>query len=511
MLPILSAEQVRAADAHTIANEPVASIDLMERAAARCTEHLLRHVARWRRDPRVPTPFIVVAGMGNNGGDGLVIARLLHQRGQPVRVVRVNHRDRSSEDHATNLERCMRAGVPVLDVGAGELFPVIDEREVVVDALFGTGAAVPLNGVAAEAVRWINAAGRPVVAVDLPSGLAADGEAATIGAVIVQADVTLTFEVPKPTLLLADNTPFVGHWEVVPIGLDRAFIASQQATGHVLERADAQALLPARPWTGHKGTFGHALLIAGGEGHLGAAVLAARGALCSGCGLVTVQVPGHGLPVLQGAVPEAMAIADRDNARISELPRLDAYRAVGIGPGLGTHADTAVVIKRIIQEATMPLVLDADALNILAANPTWRAFLPPGTVLTPHPKEFDRLHGTATTSAKERLERAVGMARKDSCVIVLKGAPTAICTPDGRVLFNSTGNPGMAKGGSGDVLTGLLTGLLAQGLSPVDASVLGVYLHGLAGDIAAAEVGMDGMTSGDLAAFLPAAWRNLRA
>lgn len=511
MLPILSAEQVRAADAHTIAHEPVASIDLMERAATRCTEHLLRHVARWRRDPVVPTPFIVVAGMGNNGGDGLVIARLLHQRGQPVRVVRVKHRDRPSEDHATNLERCMHAGVQVLDVGAGEVFPVIDGREVVVDALFGTGASVPLTGVAAEAVRWINAAGRPVVAVDLPSGLAADGEAGALDAAIVHADVTLTFEVPKPALLFAGNAPFVGHWEVVPIGLDRSFIRSLQVSGHVLERADAQTLLPARPWAGHKGTFGHALLIAGGEGHLGAAVLAARGALRSGCGLVTVQVPGHGGPVLQGAVPEAMVMADRDHAHISELPRLDVHRAVGIGPGLGTHADTAVVLKRLIQEATMSLVLDADALNLLAANPTWRAFLPPNTVLTPHPKEFDRLYGKPSVSGKERLGRAREMAVKDRCIIVLKGAPTAVCAPDGRVLFNSTGNPGMAKGGSGDVLTGLITGLLARGMSLMDASMLGVYLHGLAGDLAAAEVGMDGMTSGDLAAFLPAAWRNLRA
>ncbi|MBL7981419.1 MAG: NAD(P)H-hydrate dehydratase [Flavobacteriales bacterium] len=511
MLPVLNATQMRAADAYTIAHEPISSLDLMERAGTRCTAHLLRHVARWPKDPRVRTPFLVVVGMGNNGGDGLVIARLLHLRGQPVRVVRVKHRDNASPDHATNLKRCEALGIPVHDMVEVGGFPAIDVQEVIVDAIFGTGITDTMTGIAAEAVRWINTSGRPVFAIDLPSGLLADGNSNDHSDRIVKATFTLTFQVPKPALLLADQAPNVGYWEVVPIGLDEGFLARIAPQRHVIQRPDVLALLPPRPRTGHKGTFGHALLVAGESGHMGAAVLATRAALRSGCGLVTTRVPGRGEQVIQTAAPEAMSDLDPAMDRITGLPKLEPFQAIGIGPGLGSHADTSLVVKRLIQESQVPVVFDADALNLLAANPTWLAFLPAGSVLTPHPKEFDRLVGSPSRSSAERSERTVELARRTRCIVVLKGAPTAVYSPDGSIHYNATGNPGMAKGGSGDVLTGLITGLLAQGMSSWAAAVVGVHLHGLAGDLAASQLGMDGMTSGDLADHLPDAWRNLRS
>ena len=511
MLPVLNASQMHAADAYTIAHEPISSLDLMERAATRCTAHLLRHVARWPKDPLFHTPFLVVVGMGNNGGDGLVIARLLHHRGQTVRVVRVIHRESASPDHAANLMRCEALGIPVHDVVEVGGFPVVDDQEVIIDAIFGTGLTNALTGIAAEAVRWINSSGRPVFAIDLPSGLLADGNVDDPSAGIVRATVTLTFQVPKPALLLADRATYVGHWEVVPIGLDEELLAGIVAQQYVIERPDVLALLPPRPRTGHKGTFGHALLVSGGSGHMGAAVLATRAALRSGCGLVTTRIPARGAQVLQITAPEAMCDIDPGMDHVIGLPKLDRYQAIGIGPGLGSRADTALVVKQLIQQSQVPVVFDADALNLLSENPTWLAFLPAGSVLTPHPKEFDRLVGGPSSSSADRSERAVELARRTRCIVVLKGAPTAVYSPDGSIHYNSTGNPGMAKGGSGDVLTGLITGLLAQGMSNWAAAVVGVHLHGLAGDLAAARLGMDGMTSGDLADHLPDAWRNLRS
>ncbi len=368
-----------------------------------------------------------------------------------------------------------------------------------------------MTGIAAEAVRWINSSGRPVFAIDLPSGLLADGNVDDPSAGIVRATVTLTFQVPKPALLLADRATYVGHWEVVPIGLDEELLAGIVAQQYVIERPDVLALLPPRPRTGHKGTFGHALLVSGGSGHMGAAVLATRAALRSGCGLVTTRIPARGAQVLQITAPEAMCDIDPGMDHVIGLPKLDRYQAIGIGPGLGSRADTALVVKQLIQQSQVPVVFDADALNLLSENPTWLAFLPAGSVLTPHPKEFDRLVGGPSSSSADRSERAVELARRTRCIVVLKGAPTAVYSPDGSIHYNSTGNPGMAKGGSGDVLTGLITGLLAQGMSNWAAAVVGVHLHGLAGDLAAARLGMDGMTSGDLADHLPDAWRNLRS
>ena len=269
-------------------------------------------------------------------------------------------------------------------------------------------------------------------------------------------------------------------------------------------------ILRPRPHFGHKGTFGHALLIAGSEGRVGAAVLATRAALRSGTGLVTTHVPKGALHIMQTTCPEAMCSLSEHSSYVDSLPDLSMASAIGIGPGLGSDPDTALIIKRSIQDCRAPMVFDADALNILSEHTTWLAFLPPGSILTPHPKEFDRLVGSTFRTGHERSLAAEEFARRHRVTVILKGAWTAICPPSGPVLFNSTGNPGMAKGGSGDALTGLLTGLLAQGYDPLQTAVLGVYLHGMAGDMAARHKGMDGMHAGDLIEALPEAWQNLR-
>lgn len=502
MLPVLDAEGVRSADARTLAAQGITSWQLMERAAEACTRSLLQRTTREQA-------FVVVCGMGNNGGDGLGIARLLHAAGRTVRAVRVRHKEQPSEDNAANYDRLLRAGVPCSEIDSiGSL--QFHDNELIVDAILGIGSSKVSTGLVRETIALMNRSGRPVVSVDLPTGLWPGDNAGNDPQGIVRAGLVLTLGTPKLALLLPENAPFVGHWDLLPIGLDEAFLAQAPATHRWLEQADVAALLRPRPRTGHKGNFGHALVVAGGTGHLGAAVLATRAALRSGCGLVTVHVPAGGDAVLHAAAPEAMCSVDPDPV-VSNLPRPGRYSAVGIGPGLGTDPDTAQLLKRMLQDAATPLVLDADALNILAENRTWTGFLPGSTVLTPHPKEFDRLYGSPSTSGYERLERAREMAAKWNVVLVLKGAPTAICAPDGRVFFNATGNVGMAKGGSGDVLTGLLTGLLAQGYGPLHAAVLGVHLHGLAGDLLAGSLGMDGMKAGDLVEQLPGAWRVLRS
>lgn len=507
MIPVLTAAQVREADAATIAAQGISSLELMERAATRCAERILMRHRAGDLGPPDALAYVVLAGMGNNGGDGLVIARLLHGAGVPVRVVRVRHRAEPSADQAANWARLQGLAIPTTD-HTGEEPLAFASGEVIIDAILGIGArgSSTLLRAVAQAVRQAH---RPVIAVDMPSGLPSDPDGPVDPHDVVPATWTITFEVPKLALLMPDHAAFTGHWEVISIGLEQAFITTLPTRHHVFQADDAVRLLPGRPRAGHKGTFGHALVVGGSPGRAGAMVLATRAALRSGAGLVTAHVPEVAVPVLQTRCPEAMCTFTRHAAVVSDLPA-GPWSAVGIGPGLGTHGDSAQVIKRLLQDAPGPLVIDADGLNILAENRTWLAFLPPLTILTPHPKEFDRLYGAPAATSAERLERAREMAVRHNAVVVLKGAFTAVCDPQGGVTFNATGNPGMARGGSGDALTGLLTGLLAQGMHPVAAARLGVWLHGLAGDVAGGDLGMDGMTAMDLVEALPAAWQRLR-
>ncbi len=483
--------------------QAIGAIDLMEAAGKACAARIIelydRNMSRaGHRDVHV------ICGMGNNGGDGLVIARELAKAGVMVRVTRIRHANSPSEANALNWERLRGSGVTIGELSEGESLQ-LDHDDLIIDALFGIGITRPLEGWLAQLVRSINASGLPVISIDLPSGMPTDPVDWSDRAIHINATYTLAIELPKIALLKPHFTDAVGELEIVQIGFDPAAIAEQPADHFLIERPDAIELLPPRPIGGHKGTFGHALIIAGSIGKVGAAILAVKAALRSGTGLVTASIPDQAIPIMQEAAPEAMClIGDGSGSR-----KYEPYTAVGIGPGIGVTEDARRILKDLIQNHDR-IVLDADALNILSEERTWLQFLPPNSILTPHPKEFDRLSGSVFHDGADRLRSALEFAMKHRCIVVLKGHRTAICDPGGKVFFNSTGNPGMAKGGSGDALTGLITGLLAQRLSSLHAAILGVYLHGLAGDIAANKIGMDGMTVSDLIASIPEAWQQLR-
>jgi NAD(P)H-hydrate epimerase len=375
--------------------------------------------------------------------------------------------------------------------------PVICARDIVIDGLFGTGLKRPLKGGFAAVVDYINQSGATVVSIDIPSGLFGEDNRENDCTHIIKANRTYTFEFPKLAFMFAENESFTRQWTVLPIGVHPDIVAKTETPYRFVTAEDMKGVFHPRRTFSHKGMFGHALLIAGGKGKMGAAVLASGACMRSGVGRLTVHLPQRGETVLQTAVPEAMLSLDENADFVSVLPETDNYEAIGIGPGLGTHDISAGVLESLLKTTTKPLVLDADALNILATSKSMMQLLPPHTILTPHPREFDRLFGESA-NGYERLHKAMKMAKTHSLYIVLKGAHTAICTPEETVCFNSTGNAGMATAGSGDVLTGLILGLLAQGYTPETAAIAGVYLHGLAGDIAAADYSEESLIAGDL-------------
>jgi len=501
-MKILPVEKIREADAYTIAHEPIADIDLMERAAGQLFHWITKHVDTTHC-------FYVFVGLGNNGGDGLALSRKLIEAGYEVEVFVVRYSDKNSESFGINYERFKELGYKNLhDMKKAEAFPEIDADAVVVDALFGSGLTRPVKGFPGEMIRKINATPAIKIAIDVPSGLFVDTSSKNAGGEIIRADYTLTFQFPKLAYLLPENDAYAGSWHILNIGLHEQFIREVKVDNFYVLKSDVTLILKPRKKFSHKGTYGHALLIAGSYGKMGAAVLAAHAALRSGVGLLHVHIPQIGYNIMQTALPEAMLSIDRYENYFSDIPELAMFNAVGIGPGLGTMHQSQMALKLLIQQFKLPMVFDADALNILAENKTWLAFLPHYSILTPHPKEFERLAGKWKDDF-ERLQKQREFAMKNQVVVVLKGAHTSICTPRGDCYFNSTGNPGMATAGSGDVLTGILTSLLAQGYSSVESAILGVYLHGLAGDLAARKLGVEAMIAGDIIAHLGKAFKKL--
>jgi hydroxyethylthiazole kinase-like uncharacterized protein yjeF len=498
-MKILPVDKIREADAYTIRNEPIADIDLMERAATACYYWLIDHLTHDRE-------IHVVAGTGNNGGDGFAVARMLKAKGFKVQVVLAGDPDKLSPSCRINYERWIsdaRCKMP----DAREWVP--GKECVIIDALFGSGLTRHVEGDAAALIRKINDSGALVIAIDIPSGLFCDQTVMDRkDPAVVKADYTLTFSPPKLAFMFPENDGYAGSWVLLDIGISEEYIKNAEAHNYFLDSQDIGALLRRRTKFQHKGHFGHALLICGGKGKMGAAVLAARGCLRAGAGLTTVRVPEAGAAILQSAVPEAMIAIDPDADLFTEIPDLAPYTAIAAGPGIGTSPRTQTAIKSLIQAASRPLIFDADALNILAENKTWLPFIPKGSILTPHPKEFERIAGKTANDFERNLKQRE-FSSKYQCYVVLKGAHTAITTPGGECYFNSTGNPGMATGGSGDVLTGIIAGLLAQGYSPLGASLAGVYLHGLAGDLASAETGMEALIAGDIVNHLGKAFQSL--
>jgi len=368
--------------------------------------------------------------------------------------------------------------------------------------------ARPITGFVGEVVSFIHNTNAIIVSIDIPSGLFADDTSISGKGTIIKADYTLSFQFPKLAFLLPENELYVGSWEVLDIGLSEEYIISEPTKNHFILKEDIKQVLKGRPKFSHKGTYGHALLIAGSYGKMGAAILASQACLRSGVGLLHTHVPKSGVNILQTASPETMISIDAEEKYFSQIPDIGLYNVIGIGPGLGKEHQSQQAMKMLIQNSPSPMVIDADALNILSENPTWLAFLPQGSILTPHPKEFQRLVGSWQNDF-DRLEKQRNLAKKHGIYIVLKGAHTSICFPDGQCHFNSTGNPGMATAGSGDVLTGIITGLLASGYSSGVAATLGVYIHGLAGDIAAKKMGFEALIASDIVDNLGKAFSNM--
>ncbi len=484
-MKIFSTSQIRAWDEYTITHEPISSLALMERAS---TAFVKWFCARF--DNR--QPIKIFCGMGNNGGDGLAIARILHQKNYQVEVFILKHSPQGSSDFEANLTRLSSFLNPRWLADSND-FPFLQPADIIIDALLGSGLSRAASGTLADCIQHINQSTATIISVDIASGLFADFPNAPDN-VIVKPAFTVSFQCPKLAFLLPQNADYVGDWQVVEIGLHPAYKASTP----YFYTPVCPNIGNSRKKYAHKGSFGHALLIAGSYGKIGAAVLAAKACLRAGVGLLTVQLPRCGYDILQTSLPEAMVSPDWHWMVNTTVPDLKPYSAIGVGPGLGKDSFTLIMLKELLKSVESPMVIDADALNLIGENPELLNLIPQNSILTPHPKEFQRLLGKTWENDFQKMEELRHFSQKHNVIVCLKGAHTAIALPDGSVHFNSTGNPGMATGGSGDVLTGIITALLAQGISPIESAIFGVYQHGLAGDRAAQKCTQPALIASDI-------------
>jgi len=500
-MKILSAQQTQTLDKATMEHEPIRSLDLMERASLAFFEEFSQHFNDTEK------PILILCGTGNNGGDGLAVARLLHHAGYEVTVWLAMVSEEGSPDYTANLKRLPRwNAVQVISLEKDDPLPEVPIGGVIIDGLFGSGLNRPVEGYWATVLTHLNEAPAKRVAIDIPSGVFADQPSEGVS---FRADQTITFECPKLAFFIPENEDRVGEWTVVPIGLHAPALDGLETPYFFTTEQDAAAIWRPRKRFAHKGTQGHALMICGSYGMIGAAILSVRSCLRSGPGLVTAHLPTCGYQIMQSSVPEAIVSIDCHGYYWSEVPTTEAYAAIGVGCGIGQKATTSEALLQLLQTTDTPMVLDADALNLLAEHADWMNHIPPGSILTPHPGEFRRLAGSFDNHL-DRLKHLRELARNKKCTFVLKGAYTAVALPSGEIHFNGSGNPGMATAGSGDVLTGLLTGLLAQGYSSESAAMLGVYIHGLAGDLAADELGHEALLASDLVQYLGRAFHRLK-
>ncbi|TPW00844.1 MAG: hypothetical protein FD125_2916, partial [bacterium] len=504
-MELVTAAEMRELDRAAIEGRKIPGIRLMENAGQAVAREMER-----RFGPLRGKTVTIVAGKGQNGGDGFVVARLLRKKNCKARVALLASPSSLTGDAATNLKRFQKAGgrchavdkEPVLD---RVLAPLLSTSDLLVDAIFGTGLNAPVKGIPASAISMMNACGRPIVAIDLPSGL--DGDRGSVLGTAITAALTVTLARPKRGLYLGVGPDHAGVIRVADIGIPADLIAAAKIPVTLLEAADIRPLIPRRSRTAHKGTFGHAGIIAGSAGKTGAAAMAAMAALRVGTGLVTVAAPRSVSDALEAKLLEAMTcpVPETEARTLSRqaLEPLLAFAAdktaLAIGPGIGTHPETQALVHSLLGGAKRPMVLDADGLNAIAGHADMLGRAPGPLILTPHPGEMARLLGTTSAEIqRDRLGAASRLARERNVCVVLKGACTIVAAPDGRLAVNPTGNPGMATAGTGDVLTGLITGLLAQGLAPWEAACAGVFLHGLAGDLVASEQGEAGLIAGDV-------------
>ncbi len=488
-MKIFTAEQIKNWDAYTIQNEPIVSIDLMERAAHASVEWLiLQNLVR--------QPIHIFCGKGNNGADGLAIARLLLKQGCTVSVYILEFGYPGTDEFQTNLHRLHGLTFNIHFIQEQGFFPEIPSGHLIIDSIFGTGLNKPLEGITEKLIRHLNQSNNLRVAIDIPTGMFADTSSKDCA--VFHADFTLSFQVPKLCFFLSENEDDCGAVHILDIGLLPSYVEITESKNLLTEVTFIKKLIRPRHAYAHKGNYGHALIMGGSYGKMGAALLAAKACLHSGSGLVTVYTGSGGCNILQTALPEAMFEADPCADHISKLPDDGLrYNAIGMGPGIGMHESTGTTVLRLLETIHVPTVLDADALNLLSIKKDFASLLHEECILTPHPKEFERLFGPSKNDF-ERMERAKEKAQELNVYIVLKTHHTLIACPDGTSYFNNTGNPGMATGGSGDVLTGILTGLLAQGYSLKEACLLGTYLHGLAGDLGAQQLSQEALLAGDI-------------
>jgi len=474
-MKLFKSSDIREWDKYTILNEPILSIDLMERAASACADYILKSFNSKNRTIKI------FCGLGNNGGDGIAIARILKTKGLNVHAYIVCYSDKKSVDFASNEKKFMehyKSDLTYLYLDS-EL-PKIEVDDIIIDAIFGTGFNRMLEGITAKIISHINLFAKTVLAIDVPSGLPSEIFDATElqNRIIINATHTLTLQVPKLCFMHPETYEFVSDFSVIDIGLSKAFADNLKTDTFYLSSDFVKSLIHQRAKFSHKGNFGHALLAGGSYGKMGSITLTAKAALRTGCGLVTTFIPKTGYTVLQTSLPESMVITDESMFEISEFPNFEKYNAVGIGPGMGTAEQTMKALENCLRNLETSLLLDADAINLVAIilrnNPEFK--LPESSILTPHPKEFDRIAGMAVNSF-ERLHNQKHFSEKHNCYVVLKGAHTSISCPDGTVYFNSIANPALATAGSGDVLSGIITSLLAQGYEALEASLVGVHLH----------------------------------
>ncbi|MGQ9558388.1 MAG: NAD(P)H-hydrate dehydratase [Desulfurispora sp.] len=512
----VTAAEMRELDRQAIEEYGIPGLVLMENAGRSIVQEALEMLGQVRG--RQVTVFI---GKGNNGGDGLVAARHLYNLGAEVKVLSLAPLEEISGDAAVNLAVWQRMGQRVYyagreeDLNAVRLFLV--KTDLIIDAIYGTGFQGQVREGAGKIFDVINTSGKPVLAVDIPSGLIAD--TGQVGGNCIQATRTVTFALPKVGLLVEPGASLCGQLKVADISIPAVLLESEQLKRHLLDAAVVAGWLPVRRSTDHKGDFGHVLVVAGAAGYSGAAVLCARAAARAGAGLVTLAVPASLQPVVSTMAPEIMTLAlpqtERQTVSSEAWPvikkKLERCQVLALGPGLTTHPETVGMVRELLLQCEVPVVLDADGLNALVGRTTIFRQMKAPLVITPHPGELARLLGVTVEQVQERrLYLAEETAARWRLTLVLKGARTLVACPDGTLYINPTGNPGMASGGSGDVLTGVIAGLLAQGLTAGEAAAAGVYAHGLAGDLAADEKGLQGMLAGDILSCLPRAWQVIR-
>ena len=485
-MKILTSEQIHIVDTETIKREGIPSLELMKRAA---TAFYNRFTERF---PDKGSSVIIFSGVGNNGGDGLAIARLLHKSGYGVKVCVVEYSDHYTEDCAHNLRRVKAENIAYCKIKTEKDMPDPNRYDVVIDGIFGTGLSREVSGIAAHVIGSINESRKPVLSIDVPSGLFLERKTSSA----VRATETITFQIPKLALYLPENKYFTGDVRIVDIGLNSKAIAEAENDMHFTETAEIAALLKPLGRFAHKGTEGHALIIGGSLGKIGSVCLASKAALKMGCGLVSAYLPKCGMPVIQSFLPEAMAVEDNHPEHISYIGYALLPDAIGIGIGMGQLPETEEAMHRFLQNNRTPLVIDADGLNILAQHKEWISLLPPETILTPHPKELSRLIGEWSDDF-DKINKTRLFAIENDLIVVIKGAYSLIVDAD-NIYMNSTGTPALATAGSGDVLTGMITSLLAQGYKPTEAARVGVYLHGLTADLTQETIHPRSFTAGDI-------------